>query len=270
MAKSFFNFTLIAIAYLTLVGCSPLTTKDNKVIVRDTALASAAFTAWGVDKWDWFQSSPHLDSEGWFGKNTATGGSDKLGHFYGSYLLADAMHWDFKRHNIPHAASKAALASFAAMTVIEIGDSTSAKYGFSHEDLTMDALGATASWWLATHPDWDRKVDLRFEYWPSKGFNAHKDAVADYSGMKQLIAIKGDGFAALQDTPLEYLELHTGYYTRGYRSYDKGHYEKQRNSYVGIGINMAKLFGKDQRFSRVFEYYQVPGTYVAATHHHNR
>lgn len=249
-------------------GCASLSHED-KVVLRDAGIVSAAFTAWGVEKWNWFESSPHLGSEGWFGEDTATGGSDKLGHMYTSYLLSEGMLWDFKRNNVKNPEAKAALASLGAMTLIEVGDATSEKYGFSPEDFTMDALGVGASWYLATHPELDKKVDLRIEYLPSKGFSGSSDLAADYSGMKHLVAIKGDGFAALKGTPLEYLELHTGYYTRGYRSYDKGFYEKERNSYVGVGLNVAKILGENKSWTRVFDYYQVPGTYVESTQKHN-
>ncbi len=235
--------------------------KDNKTVYRDFLLASSAITAWGVNKWDWFHDSPKIHREGWFGANTATGGSDKTGHMFTTFFLSEILIWDFRRNNIAYAEEKAALTSIAAMTLLEVGDSTSRRFGFSPEDLIADSLGAGTSYLLAKHPDLDNKIDFRIEYTPSKGSNGKVDQVADYSGMKHLFAIKGSGFKSLQHTPLKYLEIHLGYYTRGYRSYDKGYYEKSRNPYVAIGINIQRVFN-NKPITRFLEYYQPPGTYV--------
>ncbi|MEZ5451006.1 MAG: DUF2279 domain-containing protein, partial [Thiolinea sp.] len=224
----------LLIPLLTLSGCSTLMPeREDRIVARDFGFASAAFTAWGVSKWDWFKHSPKFKQEGWFGADTHAGGADKLGHLYMSYLLSEGMLWDFKRNEVSNPEDKAALASLAAMTLIEVGDATSSKYGFSGEDWLADAIGVGAQWYLSKNPEWGDKIDLRLEYWPSPGFSGKFDAAADYSGMKHLIAIKGDGFDALKGTLAEYLELHAGYYTRGFRTYDKGHYDvPKRHVYV--------------------------------------
>lgn len=250
-----------------LTGCATLSEPSNRVVARDTAIAAGAFTAWGVTKWDWFKYSPQFKKEGWFGKDTHAGGADKTGHLYFSYMLSEGLLNDFKRNHVPNPETKAALAAMGAMTLIEVGDATSSKYGFSHEDLISDAVGVSASWFLSRHPEWGRKIDLRMEYWPSPGFSGKFDAAADYSGMKHLIAIKGDGFNSLKGTPLEYLELQTGYYTRGFRTYDKGHYDTpERHVYVGVGLNLPRIFGHDTVAGKFFQYYQPPHTYVEADH----
>lgn len=257
---------LVALHTILLSGCSTLLeTPHDRVVARDAAMAAGAFTAWGVSKWDWFKHSPKFKQEGWFGADTHAGGADKMGHLYMSYLLSESMVWDLKRNGVPQAEDKAALASLGAMTLIEVGDASSSKYGFSGEDLLADAVGVGASWWLSKNPAWGEKIDLRMEYWPSPGFSGKFDAAADYSGMKHLLAIKGDGFSQLKGTPLEYLELHAGYYTRGFRSYDAGHWDiPERHTYVGVGLNLPRIFGKETVAGKFFQYYQVPHTYVAA------
>ncbi len=259
--------TLIALTALTtLSGCSSLLeTPQDRVVARDTALAAGAFTAWGVTKWDWFQHSPKFHKEGWFGADTPSGGADKMGHLYTSYLLSEAMVWDFKRNNVENPEDKAALAALGAMALIEVGDASSKKFGFSGEDLVSDAVGVGASWWLSKNPEWGDKIDLRMEYWPSPGFSGKYDAAADYSGMKHLVALKGDGFSSLRGTPLEYLELQAGYYTRGFRTYDVGHYDTpERHTYVAVGLNLPRIFGKESVAGTFFKYYQPPNTYVEA------
>lgn len=252
-------------ASLLLSGCSMLKDPGDRVVARDLALTSAVFTAWGVSKWDWFQHSPKFKTEGWFGADTHAGGADKLGHLYTSYLVSEGLLWDFKRNNVKNPEDKAALVSIAAMTLIEIGDASSSKHGFSGEDWLSDAIGVGASWWLSKNPEWGDKIDLRMEYWPSPGFSGKYDAAADYSGMKHLIAIKGDGFERLRGTPFEYLELQTGYYTRGFRTYDKGHYDvPERHLYVGLGLNLPRIFGTESAAGTFFKYYQPPNTYIEA------
>ncbi|HPE61588.1 MAG: DUF2279 domain-containing protein [Thiothrix sp.] len=257
------NYCSGLLSSLLLSGCSLLQTPQDRVVVRDFGIASAAFTAWGVSKWDWFQYAPTFKSEGWFGKDTHAAGADKAGHLYMSYLLSEGMLWDFKRNGVEQPERKAALAALAAMTLIEVGDATSSKYGFSHEDWIADAVGVGASWFLSVNPEWGNRIDLRVEYWPSPGFSGKYDAAADYSGMKHLIAIKGDGFETLRGTALEYLELQAGYYTRGFRSYDAGHYDTpERHLYIGIGPNLPRIFGKDTTPGTFFRYYQPPKTYL--------
>lgn len=257
---------ILCISLLTLTslsGCASLQTPQDRAVARDFGIAAGAFTAWGVTKWDWFKYSPVFKKEGWFGPDTHAGGADKTGHLYMSYLLTEGLLWDFKRQQVNNPEGKAALAAMGAMTLIEIGDATSSKYGFSGEDLVSDALGVGASWWLSKNPEWGDRIDLRMEYWPSPGFSGKYDAAADYSGMKHLVAIKGDGFQRLKGTPLEYLELQAGYYTRGFRTYDKGHWDKpERHTYVGVGLNLPRIFGKDTVAGTLFKYYQPPHTYV--------
>lgn len=266
MDKPLLHLSLLTCISL-LTACSQLKTPQDRVVARDVALTTGVLTAWGVSKWDWFDHPPEFKQEGWFGADTHAGGADKTGHLYFSYMLSEALVWDFKRNNVPEPENKAALAALGAMTLIEVGDATSSKHGFSGEDWLADAVGVGASWWLSKNPQWGEKIDLRMEYWPSPGFEGDYDAAADYSGMKHLVAIKGDGFDALRGTPLEFFEIQAGYYTRGFRSYDEGHFDKPtRHTYVGLGLNLPRILGKDSALGTFFQYYQPPNTYLEADH----
>ena len=76
------------------------------------------------------------------------------------------------------------------------------------------------------------------------------------------LALKGSGFEDLADTPFEYLELHLGYYTRGYDEYRVGGPETPRRTiYFGVGLNVTKLLSPLWD-TRVFNYFQVPYTYL--------
>ncbi|PLX88844.1 MAG: hypothetical protein C0618_03450 [Desulfuromonas sp.] len=241
------------------------TTAEKRLVARDTLLSAAAITAWGVTNWDWFTRSFHRGDEGWFTDASKTGGSDKTGHMFSTYALADLMFWDFYHRNgmaRQRAAQSAAWSALGVMTFLEVGDATS-DYGFSYEDLIMDALGAGTSYLLNRHPGLDEKIDFRLEYWPSKGLSGRDDYAADYSGMRHLFALKAAGFTSLKKTPLRFLEVHLGYYSRGFRTYDVGHYDEERHLYAGVGLSLPEVFSGVPILPSIFKYYQPPKTYLA-------
>jgi len=241
----------------------PLRGKYKNVVAIDLSVASLAITSWGIAQWGWFTHSPVAKREGWFGADTSSGGADKTGHFYMSYLLSELFLTDFRRHGVHNAENKAALSALAAMTLVELGDATSDKFGASGEDLIADILGVAMSWWLGSNPVWDDRIDVRMEYWPSSGFNLKNDAVSDYSGMKHLMALRADGFLSLRHTPLKWFELQAGYYTRGFRTFDEQQIPS-RHTYVGLGLSLPVLAGKNTKFGKLLSYIQPPGFNVEA------
>lgn len=232
---------------------------ERHTIALDLSIATGFMTAWGIAQWDWFQHTPKFKQEGWFGADTHAGGADKTGHFYMSYVLSDILLADFRRNDVKNPEQKAALTALAAMTVLEIGDATSSKYGFSAEDWIADAGGVMASWWLAKNPEWDDLIDIRMEYWPSAGFALDGDIASDYTGMKHLIAFRGDAVNSLRHTPLGLLELQTGYYTRGFRTFDTPlDNGPERHFFVGVGLSLPTLFASNKVASTVAKYLQTP------------
>jgi hypothetical protein len=73
------------------------------------------------------------------------------------------------------------------------------------------------------------------------------------------MAVKLDGFESVENKYLKYLELHLGYYVR-----DISINHKERNVYVGIGLNLSKIFSNFSmnKLSTFTRYYQTPYTYV--------
>ena len=241
--------------------------RSRDTILLDFSTAAGAMTAWGIARWDWFQHSPKFKREGWFGADTHAGGADKTGHFYMSYVLSDLLLWDFRRQGVHNPEKSAALTALATMTLLEIGDATSSKYGFSVEDLIADAGGVLASWVLATNPQLDELIDIRMEYWPSAGFDLTQDAASDYSGMRHLIALQGNAIPALKNTPLRWLELQTGYYTRGFRSFDKPMENgPERHVYVGIGLSLPTLVQNNRAAKTILSYLQPPNLNFSTSH----
>ena len=224
-------------------------------------------TVWGLAQWDYFSRSPHSQSEGWFANDTDDGGADKLGHLYTSYVAAHGLSylyesWCFSKHD---AALYGALSSFAVLGYMELGDSFS-DYGFSREDFWMNALGSVAGYYLYENENLASKFDIRWEY----GFHpTGSDFTTDYENSKYLLAVKFNGFESMRSSWLKYLELHVGYYARGF--YDPAKVQ-QRNLYFGLGINLTDLFtSKGYRKTAVlFKYMQLPGTYLASEKDQNK
>jgi hypothetical protein len=242
-------------------------TKEQKLIAVNAA-TTLAIAAYGFQFWDYGGNGFQVVDEGWFGQDTSYGGADKLGHAYASYLSTLGLatlyeNWGYER---PKADLYGAISSMSAFTLIEVGDGFS-KNGFSWEDIAADAAGVLYGYWRRRVPAVSRLVDFRVEYIPSETFanGDHSDIVTDYSGFKYVLALKLDGFEKLSRTPLGWLELQLGYYTRGFATGDSDYYdEKTRDLYVAVGINVPRLLSKLglRGVGKIFEYYQAPYTYV--------
>ena len=130
----------------------------------------------------------------------------------------------------------------------------------------MNCVGAAAGYWFGTHPEWQKRLDLRLEYAPSLS-DFETDVVTDYEHHKYLVAVKANGFDSLKESPLSYLELHFGYYTRGYDDYhpNRGSDDRERTLYVGMGLNVGKII-ENVWDTRIFNYLQLPYTYLPVEH----
>lgn len=226
-------------------------------------LGTLAVIGYGSLQWDYFSRTPHTRSEGWFEQASAEGGADKLGHFYTSHLLTGVLghlyeDWGAKPTD---AGKQAALSSLLVMSVMEAGDSFS-DYGYSNEDMLFNLLGSYAGYRHYVDADWRHRVDFRVEH---DLRSVSDDLVTDYQHMKFVLAIKLDGFESLQDTPWEWLEVHIGYYAR---DYDQSGIDGTRTAYIGIGLNLAKVFKRHgwQRTATVLRYVQPPYTTLASEH----
>lgn len=240
------------------LGFSELDKKQKLLLVNAGTLAF--ITAWGIAKWDYGQRSPHMQSEGWFDNDVKEGGADKLGHLWSTYAFSEGLSnlYEGWGYNQEQAATYGALSSFAIMGFMEVGDSFS-NYGFSYEDMLMNTAGSVAGYLMYKYPEFARKVDLRWEYAPA--FD-RTDLFTDYEHTKYLLALQLSGFDRLKDTPLQYLELQLGYYSRGFETHRP---DRERDIYVGVGLNLSRLFEKAGlgKAGKVFHYYQPPHTYLS-------
>jgi len=237
---------------------------DPNFVAKTNILSTAAVATWGVLTWDYGTRSPHFRSEEWFSDSTSYGGADKLGHMYMAYTLTHAYAELYGAHGATpqREAVSGALSAAGVMGLMEIGDSFS-DFGFSYQDFIMNLAGAAVGYYALTHEGFRRRVDLRVEYLPTftKG-----DFFTDYDGLKYLVAVKLDGFDVTRSTPLALLELHAGYYTRGY---DLDRIEGPvRILYAGVGINVPALLRRwnAPQWATFFQYVQIPYTDVVTEH----
>ncbi len=245
-------------------------TREEKSRYLNIGLAGVSLL-YGLIAWDYGTSSFRFGSEGWFGADTDYGGADKVGHAWTSYFLCNVFnavyrYWGYDREE---AALRAALSGYGMVTVVEFGDGFSRDHGFSWEDQLMNTLGVGLAYLLLRLPAVDEVVDFRMEWIPSPALRHgdRDDFVTDYSGYKFLLAFKPAGLSKESPPALRLLEFQLGYFTRGYLSPDYKYFdEKTRELYVGVGINVTSLLELTLGTSagRVFDFIQVPYTYISA------
>lgn len=237
-------------------------TKERKVLGLNLAL-NGGMVVYGFSAWGWGTSGFSTTSEGWFEADTKYGGADKIGHAYTGYFISDLLAeryvaWGYDEDS---AALMGAGSSALFTTVIELGDGISSEYGFSGEDLAMNLAGAAFSWARRKIPEAAHLLDFRIEYLPSEQVTSGDDldVTTDYDGMKHLLAFKFSGLSCCRSTWWRFLEVHAGYYTRGYGDPDE---PDRRIAYGAIGLNVGEVVAAVWGRTAVFDYYQVPFTYL--------
>lgn len=263
----------------------PVTPDEIDQRTRTAMLGGAvAVGLYGMADW-WkqgFTGEFRTINEGWFGRDTYTGGADKIGHAYSTYAGTRLLARGFERYgkDAGSALWLAAATSFGTLLAVEVLDGFSKEYRFSKEDVVMNGVGVGLAVLFEKSPELDRLLDFRLHYWPSGAARRHDkiSPVSDYSGQTYLLVAKAAAIPALrQYQPLRYLELAAGYGTRGYRPDEGADATRSRHAYLGISLNMAEILDdtvfKESRNSRarritgtVLEFVQVPGTAALADH----
>jgi hypothetical protein len=90
--------------------------------------------------------------EGWFGRDTYTGGADKASHFIISSGVSRLLYEAYTHlgHSPEQSFNLAIATAFTSGLMVEVMDAFSV-YGFSFQDLTADALGVTAGALINRH-----------------------------------------------------------------------------------------------------------------------
>ncbi len=215
-----------------------------KSIPLEVAAVYGSVAAIGIAHWSWLDSGFCFKSEGWFGKNTIHGGMDKLGHAFSSALISDLLTDRIRMtsRNPGNAALTGAFLSAGIMSMIEVFDGFASDYGFSSEDLTADGIGIAFSYLRNTIPGLREKIDFRQEFFMPK-YEKDFNFLFGYESKRFILALKLSGFEAFRDTPLRFVEIHAGYYARGFsKQARRAGIRKRREPYIGIGINLNELF----------------------------
>jgi len=237
--------------------------KEDKMLYTNL-IAAGAIGIWGLATWDYGSAGFYSSDEGWFEQDSKYGGADKLGHLWATYTFSDALTGLYKNWGYPsdRANIYAALSAWTVQAFMEVGDATSESQGFSWGDMAFNSLGALTSILMENYPKLDRLIDLRVEYVFNEPVNAIFD---DYSNQYYSLALKLDGFDTLENTFLKYLEIHGGYYTRGYEHHDEEH---TRSVYAGLTINLSRLLNHYgmTKTSKVAEYLQLPYSVPKVSH----
>jgi hypothetical protein len=174
--------------------------------------------------------------------HTGSGGLDKLGHAYGSYMTSELLYWRLRatrksRQNAWVSSLYPPLFSTLLYQYIEFFDGYSVDHGYSYEDTIMDGVGVTLSFLRNRFPRFRKLFDYRLFYYPSGGKSFQP--MIDYEGQKFFGALKLAGVPGLERTPFRYFELLAGYYTRGFPRYA---HAEQRSAHfvVGIGLSLSE------------------------------
>lgn len=148
--------------------------------------ATLGITTWGVINWDYGARTPNSTSEGWFEYDTDSGGADKAGHFYTSYVMATALPDLYRDWGVSDAeASRRGLYSSLIINgVMEIGDSFS-EYGFSWEDMVANGVGALAGYYTRGYEE-PLDVPRRYGY---VGLGINLSAVAERFGWRRTSSV---------------------------------------------------------------------------------
>jgi len=199
----------------------------------------ALITYTGFKDWKWGSASFRFNSEGWFGMQTGSGGLDKLGHVYGPYMTSELLYWRLGATHHDHWVSSLYPPLFSTLLYqyIELFDGYSVDHGYSYEDTIMDGVGVTLSFLRHRFPGFGRVFDYRLFYYPSGGRSFQP--MIDYEGQKFFGALKLAGVPGLERTPLRYLELLAGYYTRGFPRYAHAD-EKSTHFVLGVGLSLSE------------------------------
>jgi hypothetical protein len=241
----------------------------------------ALITYAGVRDWKWGTARFRYVPEGWFGMDTGSGGQDKLGHAYTSYLQTEFLYLRLRAYHGERASVTIYPAAFTwlIMLYVEFFDAFSVDHGFSPEDLIMDTAGVSAAYLRETFPEQGRLVDFRLEYSPSQRKNGHGfHPMIDYSGQKFLFAFRVGQLERLHRTAFGVTELYLGYYTRGFEDMGLDPLHKSR-VFIGVGLDFQGLlqhvFGDSRRHpggiydhvGTALSVFQLPYPYPALTIH---
>ncbi len=241
-----------------------------QLINYEVAAVTGFVTYLGLNSWAWGSSKGFsFNEEGWFGFDTGSGGHDKLGHFYSSYIMTEFFYgsWNRKLENQYIFSYYPAIFSWFIMLYVEVFDGYSEDHGFSYEDLIANSTGIGFAMMRNRFPYLQDLIDFRLEY-DLNSFRKARHPITDYMNQKYHLIFKGTGIPTLKSHNIgRYLEFGIGYYARGFKDRDT---PKTKTTFISIGINLDQLlfkplgeyipYGRSPKY--LFDYFQLPHSYL--------
>jgi hypothetical protein len=230
---------------------------------------------YGVYLWDWNLSSEHsfnFKTETPLGAHSLNGAADKYGHLYANYVGTRLFAFLFRATGSSRNMSiiQGALLDDITGFIGEVGDGFSPNYGFDPYDFLYNQFGVILGMLFEYSPFLDRIFAIKWEYFPGPRVRNHLsdtsrwDVSTDYNDAKYILTTKLGGIPYLSLTPLRYINIDFGYFTRGYRHTEE-YSSRTRNLFVGLSINFTIAFGDllpqgytSSTLQSIFNYYHPP------------
>jgi hypothetical protein len=252
--------------------------RETKAVRWEVVGAAAAITATRIGRLVKRGPTFTFKNEGWFGKSTDSLGMDKIHHAFKTYVIADVLQGLIRKRSGnaesgPESGSKSgvisgALIGLGLMTYGELYDGLTKGHGWSNEDMVAHMAGAGFAVLRNSVPGLREKIDFRMLTMPT--FRGDQTDLTNLLAQrKYLFAAQLSGFKTFERSPLRFVELHLGYYGRGFTEKDRAlGLPLRRRLYFGVGINLQQLFPKKPK-STVFrlskgalDYFQLPYTSI--------
>lgn len=243
--------------------------------------APAFVLIYGTSVWNWgTDSSFTYRSKSFKESDKSNGSADKYGHLYSSYALSRFSSFIFRTSSSSklRANIEGVVFSELIMLGLEIGDGFSKYHYFDPYDVLLNNFGILAAFLLNYSPTLDRIFALKIEYVPTektiesfkKKNGSDADITTDYNGMKFILSTRLSGIPYISLTPLRYVNIDLGYYSRGAEQKDERF--KTKNIFLGISINYTIAFGDilptgytSSTVQTMFNYVHLPWDYEART-----
>jgi hypothetical protein len=201
----------------------------------------------------WYAHGPkhgfEWSHDGWLGTDTYSGGADKVGHVYATYLLTRATAGLMREGGWDPVVSTAVgvLSTSAVYFAFELRDGYTT--GFSYRDMVANLLGVSFGAAMLQVPWLDERFDMRVEYWPSEGYiknfkNEGFNFNEDYNGLTFLLAYHLSSVAPIEEwkLPLRFADVVIGFNTQGYRPRpDDLRVLQRQRTFVGVSLNMQRV-----------------------------
>jgi len=185
--------------------------------------------------------------EGLFGPDTYAGGSDKLGHMWGNYIIS---RWTANVlatggwEPLPRTLI-ATSTTMAFFTMIELKDGYHKGFGFSWWDMAFNTAGNLLAAGMILAPRLDEMFDFKVYYLPTRAYlrsltqRGVVDAGEDYSGQKFTLAYHLTSIDAIKRDPslqwLRFVDVTLGYQSKNYLPQPKSE-NTDRLQEISLGV----------------------------------